>query len=166
MRQALLLLGRGLLLRGLHRLLERLQRAVAALKLTLRLLQAAVQRPLLQLYHLVQPLLDVLEHGVEVETVQRLAALLAQLLEDVPQPLHSLAERVAHPALQQVAQGVLEVAEVHQVIGQPGQDIVRVQGPDLLAAVPFRVAEAKTHSVSRTAWTSAPPQPVPSYPLY
>ena len=166
LRQALLLLGRGLLLRGLHRLLERLQRAVAALKLTLRLLQAAVQRPLLQLYHLVQPLLDVLEHGVQVVAVQHLASLLAQLLEDIPQPLHPLAHRVAHPALQQVAQGVLEVAEVHQVIGQPGQDIVRVQGPDLLAAVPFRVAEAESHIVSRTVWTSVLPLPVPSYPLY
>jgi hypothetical protein len=84
----------------LHRFLERLERVLAALELAIGLLKAAVQRPLLQRQDLLQPLFDVLEHGVEIEAVQRLAALLPELLEEVPQPLHPLPQRVAKAPLQ------------------------------------------------------------------
>src|SRR3990170_853836 len=108
-------------------------------------MEAAVQRTPLQREDLVQPLLDVLEYGVQVVAVQRLAALLAELLEEVAQPLHALPQRVAQAALEQVAQRVLEVAEVHEIVREPGEDVVRVKRPDLLRAVPFGVAEAERH---------------------
>ena len=103
---------------------------------------------------LFEPLLDVLEDGGEVVAVERLAALLAQLLEQVAQALHAVAEGIAHAALQQVAQRVLQVAEVHQVVGQRVEDIVGVERRDLLRAVPFGVAEAEVHG--DIIWDTSP----------
>ena len=77
-----------------------------------------------------------------------LAALLAQLLQQVAQALGAVAHGVAHAALQQVAQGVLQVAEVHQVVGQGVEDIVRVERRDFLRAVPLRVAISNDHGMS------------------
>src|SRR3989304_6286228 len=79
-------------------------RTFAALQLAPRLLEAAVQRAPLQREDLVQPLLDVLEHGAQVVAVQRLAALLAELLQQIAQPLHTLAQGIGPAALEQVAQ--------------------------------------------------------------
>src|SRR5207245_11462498 len=58
----------------------------------------------------------------------------------------TLAEGVAHAALEEVAEGVLEVAEVQEVIGEAGEDVVGVKGRDILSAVPFGVAEAVRHA--------------------
>ena len=64
----------------------------------------------------------------------------AKLLEEVTQPLETLAQGVAHAALKEVAQGVLEVPEVHQVVGERLQDVVGVERWDLLCPVPLVVA--------------------------
>ena len=94
-----------------------------------------------------EPLLEIFEDGAEVELVERLPALLAQLLQQVTQPLRALRAGVAHAALQHVAQGVLQVAEVHQVVGEALEDVVRVEFGDLLRAVPFAVPVAQ-HGLS------------------
>ena len=142
----LLLLG-GLLLAGrLQRVLECLERALAVIDLPVGLVETAVEGVALEVHDLFQALLDVLEDGAEVVAVELLAALLAQLLEEVAQALHALAEGVAHAALEEVAEGVLEVAEVEEVVGQAGEDVVGVKRRDLLGAVPFGVAEAEVHA--------------------
>jgi len=48
-------------------------------------------------------------------------------------PCVAVARVVAHAALQQVAQGVLQVAEVHQVVRQRIEHIIRVQRRDSCA---------------------------------
>ena len=106
----------------------------------MRAVEALVQGVALLLEDLLEALLDVLEGGREVEPVEGLAALLAQLLQQVAQALRAVAHGVAHAALQQVAQGVLQVTEVHQVIGEGIEDIVRIEGRDFLRAVPLGVA--------------------------
>src|SRR5207247_495495 len=97
-------------------------------------------------HDLVELLLDVVEDGGEVVAVELLAALLAELLEEIAEAFQALAERVAHAALEEVAEGVLEVAEVQEVIGEAGEDVVGVKGRDILSAVPFGVAEAVSHA--------------------
>src|SRR5207247_3519662 len=97
-------------------------------------------------HDLVELLLDVVEDGGEVVAVELLAALLAELLEEIAEAFQALAERVAHAALKEVAEGVLEVAEVQEVIGQAGEDVVGVERRDILSAVPFGVAEAVSHA--------------------
>src|SRR5207247_10783748 len=97
-------------------------------------------------HDLVELLLDVVEDGGEVVAVELLAALLAELLEEIAEAFQALAERVAHAALEEVAEGVLEVAEVQEVIGEAGEDVVGVKGRDVLGAVPFGVAEAVAHA--------------------
>src|SRR5687768_6026105 len=64
----------------------------------------------LLLQDFLEALFDVVEGRGEVEPVERLAALLAELLEKVAQALGAVADRVAHAALQEVAQRVLQVA--------------------------------------------------------
>ena len=102
-----------------------------------RLLKTAINRPALHLQDLLQAPLDILERGGEVVLVEGGAALLAELLEEITQPLEPLAERIAHPPLQQVAQGVLQIPEVHQVIREGVQHVVWIERRDLLRAVPL-----------------------------
>src|SRR5206468_3716176 len=116
------------------------------LELTVCFVQTPVDGFSLEGHDLVELLLDVVEDGGEVVAVELLAALLAELLEEVAETFETLAEGVAHAALEEVAEGVLEVAEVQEVIGKTGEDIVGVEGRDILRAVPFGVAEAVGHA--------------------
>ena len=144
--ELLLLLG-GLFLAGrLNRLFEGLKRALAALELTVCFVETPVDGFSLEGHDLVELLLDVVEDGGEVVAVELLAALLAELLEEVAETFETLAEGVAHAALEEVAEGVLEVAEVQEVIGEAGEDVIGVEGRDILRAVPFGVAEAVDHA--------------------
>ena len=96
----------------------------------------------LQGHDLVELALDVFHHAAEIKLVQPLPALLAELLEQVAQPLHTVALRGLHPALHQVAQRVLQVAKVHQVVGQRPEHVAGVERRNVLRAVPFGVAVA------------------------
>ncbi|GBD13700.1 hypothetical protein HRbin24_01736 [bacterium HR24] len=136
---ACLLLAQGLL--------EGLERAWLPLELALRLLQAAAQGILLQVEHLLHPFLQVFEQGAEVVAVEHLAPVLAQALQEVAQPLHALAHGPPHAPLQQVAKGVLQVAEVHQVVGDGREELVRVEGRNLLRPVPLRVTVKPRHAI-------------------
>ena len=111
-------------------------------------LQPAVERTALLVEQRFEPAFDVLEGGAEVELVERGAALLAELLEQVAQTVHALAHGVAHAALHEVAQGVLQVAEVHQVVGKRLQQIVRIEVRDLLRPVPLRIAKYGHYAVT------------------
>ena len=143
----LLLLLRGLLLAGgLDCLLEGPERALAAVELAACLVEAPVEGVVLEGHDLVELLLDVVEDRCEVVAIELLAALLAQLLEEVTEAFEALAEGVAHAALEEVAQGVLEVAEVQEVIGEAGEDVIGVKGRYVLRAVPFGVAEEVRHA--------------------
>jgi hypothetical protein len=122
-------------------------RGVRAALLVESVLEALIEGAALHVHDLFEALLDVLERGAEVEAVEGGAALLAELLEQVAQALHALAHGVAHAALHQVPQRVLQVPEVHQVVCEGFQQVVRVERGDLLAAVPFRVAIGECHAV-------------------
>ena len=110
-----------------------------------RLLDAVVERRALQVEDLLELAGDVLHHPAEVELVQALAALLAELVQEVAQAGRAHALRAAHAALHEVAQRVLEVAEVHQVVGEGFQDVAGLEVADLLGAVPGGVADGEWH---------------------
>jgi hypothetical protein len=116
--------------------------------LAVRLIQAPVEGVLLHPDDLFELSLQVIEHRGEVELIELLAALLTQLLEEVAEALHAVALWVSHPALEQVTERVLEVTEVHQVIGEVIEDVVRFERRDFLGAVPHRIAIAQSHGAS------------------
>src|SRR5687768_649330 len=66
-----------------------------------RLLAALVEGAALEVEALRELTADVLHHATHVELVTALAALLAQLLQQMAQTLHASALRVAHAALHQ-----------------------------------------------------------------
>jgi hypothetical protein len=103
----------------------------------LRVAHALVERVALLFEDLLQALLDVLEGRRQVEAVEVLSTLLSQLLQEVSQALGAVPHLVAHAALHEVAQGVLQVPEVHQVVRQRVQHVVGIERRDLLRAVPF-----------------------------
>ena len=100
-----------------------------------------VERVALDVEDLFELVLDVLKDGAEIEAVELLAPLLAELLEQVAQPVHAVAVRRAHAALHQVAQRVLQVTEVHQVVGQTLEHVVGVERRNLLSPIPLGVAK-------------------------
>src|SRR6185312_4687606 len=108
-------------------------------------IQAPVKGVALHLHDLFQLPLDVVEDRVEIELIELLPALLAKLLQKVAQSLHALAVGVAHAALQQVTQRMLEVTEVHEVIGEVVEDVLGLERWHILSAVPHRIAESQNH---------------------
>ena len=96
--------------------------------------------------------------------VEAFAALLPEFLQQVAQALHAVALLVAHPALHQVAQGVLQVAEIHDVVGQGLDHLVGVESRDRLRAVPFAVPVRQRHGPPRfpRAATTRGRAPAPS----
>jgi hypothetical protein len=116
--------------------------------LSIRFVEPSVERVLLHVHDLVELALQVIEDGREVEPVELLPPLLPELLQEIPQTLHAVAHGVAHAALEEVAKGVLEVTEVHQVVGEVIEDVVRFEGWDFLGAVPHRIAISQCHVTS------------------
>ena len=97
--------------------------------------------------------------GQDVAELVALEELLAPPLE----PVHQVAQagqvaprRVARPPapLHQPPEGLGQVALLHDVVGEGGQDLVRVQVRDLLAAVPARVARPRGRAVRDRAATA------------
>ena len=89
-------------------------------------------------------LLDVVEGGAEVVAVQLALAPLAHALHQVPQAGQP-SLRSLHAPLEQPAQGALEIALGHQLLGHGVQEILGVEVPDLLRPVPARVADPHVH---------------------
>ncbi len=128
-----------LLIRGrLRRTFGRRLRAVLRAE---RLVETAVDRAALHVENLVEALLDVVHHRREVVLVECVAALLPELLEKVAEALQPVAHLPAHAALEQIAHGVLQVAEVHQVVGEGFEDLVGIERRNLLRAVPLAVSK-------------------------
>ncbi len=109
------------------------------------LLETLVERLPLEVEDLVELPLEVVHHPTQVELVEAFAPLLPELVQQVAQPLHAAALLLLHAALHQVPQRVLQVAEVHEVVGQRVEHVARVQSGDLLCAVPFRIARYGDH---------------------
>ena len=70
------------------------------------------------------------------------------MLEEVTEALHAVALGVSHAALEQISERMLEVTEVHQVVGEVIEDVVRFERRDFLGAVPHRVAITQSHGAS------------------
>ena len=109
------------------------------------LLEAVVEGPTLQIQDLLELPFDLLHYPAEIELVEPLPALLAQLMEQVTQARGAHPVGRAHATLHQVAQRVLQVPEVHQVVGQRLEDVPSVELRDLLGTVPDGVAGDLRH---------------------
>ena len=85
---------------------------------------------------------DVAEDVVELVALEHRLALAFEPIEEVLEPGHVAAGRVARPpaALHEPAQRLGQVALGHHVVGERGEDLVRLEVGQLLAAVPGRVA--------------------------
>ena len=119
----------------LHRVLPRLPDAL------LRLLNAPVHALPLRLEDVLQLLLQVL-HGVfHVEALELLLALAAEAVHEVAQPVEPLAVGHLHAPPHHVPQRAVDVAVLHQVLGERLHEVVLVRVEDLLRAVPLRVSE-------------------------
>jgi len=75
----------------------------------------------------VHALPDVLHHGREIVAVEHLAPSLAESPQQLLEAGEALSLVVLKAALEQVAQRLLQVAEVHEVIGDRMQQVVGVQ---------------------------------------
>ena len=117
--------------------------------------QPIIQRVALQVEDFVELALDVVEDRGEVEAFELLASLLAQTLEQVAHAVGAIAVGRADAALHHVAQGLLQIAEGEQIVGERLQDVVGVEGGNVLRAIPLRVSESGGHGhFLRTVWES------------
>ncbi|TMF86829.1 MAG: hypothetical protein E6I08_11370 [Chloroflexi bacterium] len=103
----------------------------AARALILLLLQLAVDAPALGLHDLVQLLAQLFDRGVEVVSRKLTLPLLADLLQELLQPRHL----VGAPPVQPL-ECRRQVPVRHQVFGERVQDLIRVQGIEMLGPVP------------------------------
>ncbi len=79
---------------------------------------------------------------------QHLGPPLAQLLQEIDQPGDLLAVSGAHSRTQEAAQRVVEIATRQEVLGQTGQEVVRIEVDELLGAVPLGVVVAGAHALT------------------
>ena len=124
-----------------------------------RLLGLAVEvvdrRPL-GLDHLPQGLGDVVEHPAQLVVGQFLPPPLAEALHQLPQAGQPVAVRVAHPVLEEAAEGGVELTVVEEVVGELGQQAVGVELESLLGTVPPGVAERGGHERLPTGPDTSP----------
>ncbi len=106
-----------------------------------RFRQAALQGVLFEVKDFVELPPQVIEYRAQVKSVELLPSLLPELLQKVTQTLPPVSRRVAHPPLHEVAEGMLEVAEVHEIVGQAFEDVIGGELGDILGAVPHGIAE-------------------------
>ena len=93
---------------------------------------------------------DLVVDAAEVEAVEPLLALPAQLLEQLAQALHALAVAVAQALLHHPAQRGVDVAVVQQVVGELLEERVGVELEALLRPVPPGVREPGRHGSQST----------------
>ncbi|MBK9342001.1 MAG: hypothetical protein IPN07_02915 [Dehalococcoidia bacterium] len=116
--------------------------------LAVRFIEPAVERALFHADDFFELAFQVIEDRREVEAIELLAALLPELLEEVAKALHAVALGAAHAPLKQVPKGVLQVAEIHQVVGEVIEDVIRFERGHLLGAIPHRIAISQRHLAS------------------
>ena len=107
-----------------------------------RLVEATLDPGVLLLDDLLELAADVAEHVVELVALEHRLALAFEPVEQVLEPGHVAAGRVARPpaAFHEPAQRLGQVALGHHVVGERVEDLVRLEVGQLLAAVPGRVA--------------------------
>ena len=110
----------------------------------------------LGLQDLVDLLLDVVEGRAEVVALELLLAPLAELLEQVLKTGHPPLRHL-RPALEEPLERLLDVAVGHEVVGHRLEQVVGVEVPDVLRAVPARVADSHAPSVSLSKGASTGP---------
>ena len=95
----------------------------------------------LGLQDLLEPLVDVVEHAVQVRALQLGLALGTEPFHDLAQARDVAATGAAQAPLHQPLERPADVALGQDVVGQGVEHVVRIEGRQLLAAVPSRVAE-------------------------
>ena len=88
---------------------------------------------------------DLVVDAAEVELVELVLALLAQLVHQLAQALHALAVAVAHALLHHPPQRRVHVAVVEQVVGELVEEPLGIEVEPLLRAVPSRIREPTSH---------------------
>ena len=91
---------------------------------------------------------DLVVDAAEVEAVEAVLALAAQLLEQLADALQALAVAVPQALVHHPAQGGVDVTVVEQLVGQLLEQGVAVELEALLGAVPARVREARRHDAT------------------
>ena len=114
----------------------------------LRLVHATLDPRSLLVQDLAEPAVEVVEHAVEVRTLQRLLALRAEALHDPPQAGDVTAARAPQAALHEPMQRPTHVALGQDVVRERIEHVVCVERGQLLAAVPSRVAERAHRDLS------------------
>ena len=79
---------------------------------------------------------DLAVHPAEVELVESLLALLAQLVHQLAKALQALAVAIAHALLHHSPQRRVDVAVVQQIVGQFVEQAVGIEVEAALRAVP------------------------------
>src|SRR5262249_61807199 len=93
------------------------------------------------------------EHRAQVVLLEALLPLLLQPLEEVLQPRHAAALRIAGAALEEPAKGVHEVALREKIVEHGRQELVGVEVGDGLGAVPARISAQSGHEEMTYATT-------------
>ena len=100
---------------------------------------------------------DLVVDPAEVEAVEAVLALAAQLLEQLAHALEALAVAVAQALVHHPPQRGVDVAVVEQLVGQLLEQRVAVELEPLLGAVPAGVREARRHPATVSRLTRRPP---------
>ena len=128
--------------------------APALVARAVRLVDELVDGGPLVLLYLVELPCELRHAAVGIALGQHLGPAAAELVEQVPQARHLVAVAGVEAAAQEPPQRVVEVTTREQVLGEAGEQLVRIEVGEFLGAVPFRVVVA--------ILTGAPPVSVPA----
>ena len=127
----------------------------------LGLVDAPLDAGTLRVQDALQPFVDVIEDAVEVRLAELLLPARSQPLEDPPQARDVAAARPAQAALHELLEGPTHVALGEDVLRERVEHVVRVEGGQLLAAVPTRVAEGAHRADQPRPMRLPRPRPAP-----
>ncbi len=90
---------------------------------------------------LLKPPIDVVQHAVQVGSLELSLPLRAQALHDLAQPGDVATPRASQAALHEPLKGSAHVVLGQDVVGELVEHVVRIECRQLLAAVPSQVTE-------------------------
>jgi len=105
-----------------------------------RLFKTTVYALTLCLEDISKTLLEVVDHGVQVVAFKLLLALLAEALHEVTEAGSLVALAVLEAALEEVAEGALDITMGNEVVSHGLHDGVFIQVPGVLGTVPACIA--------------------------
>jgi hypothetical protein len=103
---------------------------------------------------------DLVVDTTEVVLVEPLLTLLTDAVHQLAQPLQPLTVAVAQPLLHHPPQGGVHVSVVEQLVGELGEQVLRIELEPRLAAIPTRVREAGGHDRTLLRTVAHPGFPV------